>query len=307
MIANMSIERPLSQAAGEPAMTLQLFEDARGDIRNAQVLALASDLAYADEAAGVEGFRSQLGLEAQFHSVGNTQTYVATNDEHIVMAFRGTQSPTTVDGLKDCLLTDACDLLVVPEGDLGTDFVAAGVGAKFHLGFIKALADIWEPVYLSVSDERKKSDRPVWITGHSLGGALALLAAWRFKRKFVPVHQVYTFGAPMIGNDEAAQAFNRELSDRVFRYVNSPDPVPMLPTFSLIANRYCHCGKELVVGAESAVESAGACFKQLAAKTADEVLKGTLIDDVWSSLRGRLSAHFLENYKKLISDLLGKG
>jgi predicted lipase len=134
-----------------------------------------------------------------------------------------------VDGLKDCLLSDACDLLIVPEGDLGTDFVAAGVGARFHMGFIKALADIWQPVSEAVATVRQKNDRPLWITGHSLGGALALLAAWRFKRKFVPVHQVYTFGAPMIGNDLAAQAFDRELPDRIFRYVNSPDPVPMLP------------------------------------------------------------------------------
>jgi hypothetical protein len=288
-------------------MALQLIEDARGDIRNAQTLALASDLAYLAEAEGVEGFRSQLGLEARLFSVGNTQAYVATNHDHIVVAFRGTESPTTVDGLKDCLLSDACDLLIVPEGDLGTDFVAAGVGARFHMGFIKALADIWEPVSEAVATERQKNDRLLWITGHSLGGALALLAAWRFKRKFVPVHQVYTFGAPMIGNDLAAQAFDRELPDRVFRYVNSPDPVPMLPTISLIANHYCHCGRELVVGTVVAAESAGAYFKQVAGKTVDGALQGTLIDDVWSGLHGRLSAHFLENYKKLIGERLTQG
>jgi predicted lipase len=288
-------------------MALQLIEDAKGDIRNAQTLALASDLAYLAEAEGVEGFRSQLGLEARLFSVGNTQAYVATNDEHIVVAFRGTESPTTMDGLKDCLLSDACNLLIVPEGDLGTDFVAAGVGARFHMGFIKALADIWEPVSETVTTERKKNDRPLWITGHSLGGALALLAAWRFKRKFVPVHQVYTFGAPMIGNDLAAQAFDRELPDGVFRYVNSPDPVPMLPTISLIANHYCHCGRELVVGTVVAAESAGAFLKQMAGKTVDGVLQGTLIDDVWNGLHGRLSAHFLDNYKKLIGERLSEG
>ena len=127
------------------------------------------------------------------------------------------------------------------------------------------------------------------------------------KRKFVPVHQVYTFGAPMIGNDLAAQAFDRELPDRVFRYVNSPDPVPMLPTISLIANHYCHCGRELVVGTVVAAESAGAYLKQMAGKTVDGVLQGTLIDDVWNGLHGRLSAHFLDNYKKLIGERLSEG
>jgi hypothetical protein len=287
-------------------MTLELIEDAKGDIRNAQALAVASDLAYMAETDGVAGFRSQLGLEARLFSVGNTQAYLAVNDQHIVVAFRGTESPSTLDGLKDCLLTDACNLLIVPEGDLGTDFVAAGVGAKFHMGFIRALADIWDPVYEAVAAERKQRDRPLWLTGHSLGGALALLASWRFKRKFVPVHQVYTFGAPMVGNDDAAKAFEVELPDRIFRYVNSPDPVPLLPTFSLLANHYRHCGMELVVGAVAAAESAGAFFTELAGKTVDGVLQGTFIDDVWTGLNSRLSAHFLDNYKKLIVERLGK-
>jgi triacylglycerol lipase len=78
-------------------------------------------------------------------------------------------------------------VLVLPAGDLGTDFAAAGVGAKFPLGFIRALAEIWDSVYEAVDAERKKGDRPVWIAGHSLGGALALLGGWRFKRKFVPI------------------------------------------------------------------------------------------------------------------------
>src|SRR5262249_60026129 len=111
-----------------------------------------------------------------------------------------------------------------------------------------ALACIWDPVLEAVQAERKNSDRPIWITGHSLGGALALLAAWRFKRKFVPIHQVYTFGAPMVGNAETAEAIDRELPDRIFRYVNNQDPIPMLPTLSLLANSYSHCQKPIMLG-----------------------------------------------------------
>jgi hypothetical protein len=285
-------------------MTLELIEDAKGDARNCRALAVASNLAYLPEPEGVEGFRSQLGMEARFLSVDNTQAYLATNENHIVVAFRGTESPTSLDGLKDCLLTDAANLLVLPEGDLGTDFVAAGVGARFHLGFIRALASIWEPLFSGVDAERKKSERPIWITGHSLGGALAMLTAWRFKRKFVPVHQVYTFGAPMIGNTQAAEAFDRELPDRIFRYVNFPDPVPKLPTISLIANHYGHCGKEILLGAAAATgASAVAYFQEMAGKTVDGVLNATLIDDIWNGLRDRLSAHFLDNYQKLIAEL----
>ena len=84
---------------------------------------------------------------------------------------------------------------MVPEGRLGTDFAAAGVGARFHKGFIAALAMVWDPLLAAVEAELKRAERPLWVTGHSLGGALALLSAWLFHRKFISVHQVYTFGA----------------------------------------------------------------------------------------------------------------
>src|SRR6516162_4292527 len=102
-------------------MPLELIEDAKGDPRNAAVLSLASDLAYLPVEEGAEAFHTQLGMEARLISVGNTQVYVASNDEHIVAAFRGTESPTTIDGLKDWLLADAGNLLIVPEGRRGTE------------------------------------------------------------------------------------------------------------------------------------------------------------------------------------------
>ena len=64
-----------------------------------------------------------------------------------------------------------------------------------------------------------------------------MLAAWLFHRKMISVHQIYTFGGPMVGNADAAQAINREFKGKVFRFVNVPDPVPRLPMMSLIANR----------------------------------------------------------------------
>ena len=286
-------------------MSLELIEDAKGDPRNAHFLGVASDLAYLPQDAGAEAFKTQLGLDARFLSVGNTQAYVATNNDHIVVAFRGTEAPNSIEGLKDWLLTDAANMLIQPQGDLGTDFAAAGVGARWHEGFMKALGDIWDPVLAAVQAERKQNDRPVWITGHSLGGALALLAAWRFKRKFVPIHQIYTFGAPMVGNAVTAEAIDRELPDRIFRYVNDQDPVPKLPTLSLLANSYSHCQKEVflgvVAGAGAAAASAVEFFKQWAGKTTDGVIQGTLVDEIWNGLNERIGAHFMGSYmKKLV-------
>jgi predicted lipase len=288
-------------------MTLQLIEDAFGDPRNVQALALASDLSYLPEPEGAAAYREQLGLAARLFSVGNTQGYVGTNDDHVVVAFRGTEAPTSIEGLKDWLLTDAMNLLIVPEGRLGTDLAAAGVGARFHQGFVTAIGAIWDPVSAAVEAELKAKERPLWLTGHSLGGALALLAGWLFQRKMIPVHQVYTFGAPMIGNEAASQAFDRELKGKIFRYVNVLDPIPKLPTMSLIANQYLHCQREMSLGDAAASGSAVEFFTGMAGKTADGVLHATLIDDIWQGLQQRLGAHAMEHYRGLVAELLKKG
>jgi hypothetical protein len=132
-----------------------------GDVRNARALAVASDLAYLAQAEGGPAYKEHLNLEATLFSVGNTQAYVGQNDQHIVVAFRGTESPTTIDGLKDWLLTNAANLLMVPEGSMGTHLAAAGVGARFHQGFVTAITDVWGPVLEAVQAARKKNDRPV--------------------------------------------------------------------------------------------------------------------------------------------------
>ena len=196
-------------------MSMVLNEGAQGDPRNALFLAQACALAYLDEPAAQPRFADQLGLEAKLISVENIQAYVAENDGAVVVAFRGSQAPTTLDGLKDWLLTNADNYLVIPEGRIGTDFAAAGVGARFHRGFMEALHEIWEPLLAAITEAVEASDRPLWITGHSMGGSLALLAAWRLQRNFITVHEVVTFGAPMTGNLAAAEAFEQEFAGKI--------------------------------------------------------------------------------------------
>jgi pimeloyl-ACP methyl ester carboxylesterase len=288
-------------------MPLVLDNAKQGNPSNALFLAEACNLAYCDEAEGTAGFHDSLGLEAQFISVNNTQVYVGQNESVLVVAFRGSQSPTSLDGLKDWLLTNANNYLILPEGQIGTDFAAAGVGARFHRGFLQALNDIWEPLLAAASKLVEASDRPVWVTGHSLGGALALMAAWRLQRNFIKVHEVVTFGAPMVGNATAARAFEQEFAGRIFRYVNLEDPVPLLPSISLVANSYAHCQSEVSLSAVQAALSALEGLKQSASSAVDKVIEAAQIDILWKAIQGRISAHFIGHYQERVKDRCGPG
>lgn len=281
-------------------MPLELVEGAKGDWRNAHFLGMASELAYMAEPEAKVQFKELLGMDARLISVDNTQAYVLTNADHVAVAFRGTEGPTTIDGLKDWLLTDAMNLLIVPEGRLGTDFIAAGVGARFHQGFISALAEIWDPLFEAVSAEQKVNERPLWLTGHSLGGALALLAAWLFVRRFVSVHQIYTFGGPMIGNKAAIAAFNKELAGKIFRYVEPRDPVPQLPTMSLLANQFDHCDKVVALG-----ELLPSYWGSLATGAAQGVLSGGDFDATWLYIQERVGAHSMITYLEYVKKQIG--
>jgi surfactin synthase thioesterase subunit len=289
-------------------MTMKLDPTSHGDPRNALVLAEACNLAYLDEAEGVAGFRDLMGLDARFLAANNTQVYVARNDDVIVVAFRGSQAPNTLDGLKDWLLTNANNYLIIPEGRIGTDFAAAGVGARFHRGFMQAIDEIWEPLFSAVNAEIEKKERPLWITGHSLGGALALLSAWRLNRQFIPIHEIVTFGAPMIGNDAAASAFKQEFDGKIFRFVNDEDPVPLLPTVSLVANTYTHCPDEVSLAAVAAAagEAAAETLKA-AAGAIDNLIQATQIDKIWAAAQGRIAAHFIGHYQTRIKEKCGGG
>ena len=284
-------------------MTASLSPSSNGNPQNALYLSRACELAYLAEPEAVPRFSSELGLTAKLISVDNTQVFVGESSDSLVVAFRGSEAPNTLDGLKDWLLTNANNYLILPEGQSGTDFAAAGVGARFHRGFLDALAMVWEPLFAAVDQAQKAKERPVWITGHSLGGAIALLAAWRFQRNFLAVHEIVTFGAPMIGNEAAAKAFEQEFSGKIYRYVDLEDVVPHLPSVSLLANAYKHCLAEVVMSAPKVAMAAAASLKAIVPKSAvaaEEKIDGEVAEHVWGMVQARIASHMIDNYQARI-------
>jgi Lipase (class 3) len=134
-----------------------------------------------------------------------------------------------------------------------TDFSAwrvsaeCGVGgAEVHAGFWKALNSVRDQV-LALAQSGTK---PLFIAGHSLGGAMAVLAAELLVRAGVAVAGVYTFGGPRVGNRAWAKAYSqlqigdlRSQSEQgvttlgriTFRLINACDIVPRVPLLPLLS------------------------------------------------------------------------
>lgn len=97
---------------------------------------------------------------------------------------------------------------------------AIGGGRMVHTGFDEAYKDA-ESQIRALLDE--VDGLPLFITGHSLGGAVAVMATWYLARDTLAA--CYTFGAPRVGNYK----FNDDFHTPIYRVVNAVDPVPMVP------------------------------------------------------------------------------
>ena len=119
----------------------------------------------------------------------------------------------------------------ITDLELGAPHLAE-VTPHVHEGFEEALDSVWEEVDVALST----LECPVFYTGHSLGAALATLAAARR-----PPQAVYTFGSPRVGNE----AFAASLRDvPVYRVVDDDDVVTTLPPKAL---GFKHAGEAQVL------------------------------------------------------------
>lgn len=186
------------------------------NLRNAWWFADAALLAYSSEPDVQTAFQSA-GLAADiryFHGALSTQAYVASMPDAIVLALRGTQ----VDNFWSAVLDFAIDLQFLPIPDSHGDLV--------HAGFLKALSEVWGDVAAHLTAEQTRSARPLWITGHSLGAALATLAANLCSDDAAfRLQGLYTFGSPRTGDAD----FGAHIRVPVFRFRNDSDIVPHLP------------------------------------------------------------------------------
>jgi len=188
---------------------------------NAWWLADSAWIAYDHDANAVrDAFLTRAEMDScERFAGGGTDCYLATCARFAIVTFRGTQPDEWEDIFSDVLLKAA-------PWDVG----------HVHQGFGKALERVWKPLEAALN---QLTDRPVWFTGHSLGAALATLAAFR---RGTHAAGVYTFGSPRVGNGVFAGNFDGLFQERSVRYVHDHDVVTHVPS-EIVAfprGRYTH-------------------------------------------------------------------
>jgi len=142
-------------------------------------------------------------------AIEGTEAFVAQlegpteSDGMLVLAFRGTQP-----GITDVL------------SDIRFNLVSAPGGGRVHYGFLDAFERIRDRIESTL---QQYAGPPVYITGHSLGGALATLATRYLESDSAGA--CYTFGAPRVADD----VFFRKIKTPIYRVVNAADGVPRVP------------------------------------------------------------------------------
>jgi len=144
------------------------------------------------------------------HDVGGTEALVEHTEHGTVIAFRGTEEAEDF----------VTDIRALP-------WYSTKLGAWCHAGFLKSVRPLFGKI---------KHRESVYLTGHSLGGALAqIYAAYLVTEGYKPF--LTTFGAPRAGMqglcDISSQCEGK-------RYVRDGDTVPHVPVHIPLLFPYEH-------------------------------------------------------------------
>lgn len=157
--------------------------------------------------------------------------FIIQSKREIIISFRGTEDITDI--FKDVEL-------------IQVNFPFVSQAGKTHKGFTKIYR---KRVRKHVMDTllHLSNRKKLYITGHSLGGALATLCALdvavntTFKQPIL-----YTFGSPRVGNSAFVSSYN-SIMEQSIRVINAYDMVPRFPPQSLLGTKYHHVEQELPI------------------------------------------------------------
>lgn len=272
-----------------------------------------SSLAYADEThlnAKLEEWLAEGDLVEYHDKEVDAQCLIAKTANACFLSFRGTEQNLT-DWLTDARL----EHVLLPWNEAAADI-------KVHKGFSESVDKIWNNLEAKFTEFKlDKSGLPIWISGHSLGGAMAVLAAERIASNHantlngLTIGGLHTYGQPRVGNKAFAEHTDKLLTGKYIRTINNRDTVPLVPfpdnpdLLKLVKDRtlkkwtYAHAGRVLYFNDVGlAIMDPPAWYRTLD--------KGVISKDkevLINKLKEAFGDHSIENYVALYRDLLGLG
>ncbi|MEE8602671.1 lipase family protein [Euzebya tangerina] len=181
------------------------------ELTRSLLFAEISMIAYLEPEEATDPF-AILGFdEVEFIDRDGAQAYLVYTDHDLVVACRGTEPGDWNDVRADAnALHD----------------LAETVG-RVHRGFKREVDELWPQILDGLMGSADGPGHDVWFTGHSLGGAMAMISAGRCLMADVPIDpiQTITFGAPRVGTRRYVQHADID----VLRWVNNNDIVPRVP------------------------------------------------------------------------------
>jgi hypothetical protein len=189
------------------------FEDLGFSWQAALNLVLVSRQAYNDD--------NEIRAEAErwgftrfrFFNSDDTQGFAAADAENVLIGFRGTEGN----------FADWFGNLRVAPKDTGRN----GYGTV-HTGFYSGYHDVHDAL-LEFLEQVGAATKKLWIAGHSLGGALSIIAAAELHAKRFEIAAIHTVGQPRTGTTSFLDFCDSVFGDRYARIVNNRDIVPRVP------------------------------------------------------------------------------
>jgi len=158
-------------------------------------------------AVGVKEGCKRLGMAGKLVAKDGAEVVIAKKAGELWFAFRGTE-PTKLNDVM---------------ADLDLFMHRAESAGKVHGGFQDEVDEVWGDCLKEIDKNSKlKKPKQVFFTGHSLGGAMATVAASRCAGW---AEELYTFGSPRVGN----RKFIKTLDCDHYRFVNNNDIVCKVP------------------------------------------------------------------------------
>jgi len=179
----------------------------------------------------------------------DTHALVLAAEDRIVVAFRGTSSTRNVG---TDLRTGRVPIEYMwddqPAGEIGGSRCWGSPNRPLvHAGFMRVYKTVRKRILKEIEGLYSIEPRPIFFTGHSLGGALATLSSYDTVKTMNPGEGVfvYTYGSPRAGNYQFVKEYDAVVPC-TWRMVNAHDPVTMMPPAFL----FHHVGQVALVTAD---------------------------------------------------------